>query len=208
MKTNIFLNIFSGLLVILAFDGSAFATKHRISVADFQFSPKTIPNIKIGDTIRWYWFSGMHTTTSDTIPTGATSWDHPIDISDTVFEYVPILLGTYKYKCTPHLSLGMIGSFTVISTAGISNKYQEPDFSIYPNPVFSNLSIHIESQDSYIKDLRIFDLGGRLVGDINFVTSIGVEDKTINLSDLPIGIYLLEFIDNHNNHYIHKVTKL
>jgi plastocyanin len=209
MKTNIFVTIVSGLLVILAFDTGAFATKHRISAADFQFSPKTIPSVHLGDTIRWYWLNGMHTTTSDTIPAGAVTWDHPIDINDTIFEYVPVLLGTYKYHCSFHfLSNGMAGSYTVISAAGISNKNPEIAFSLYPNPVISNLTIRVKSTDSYIRDLKIYDLAGNMIREVNIVTSPGIADKTIDLSDLHRGIFLLEFLDNHNNQYIRKVIKL
>jgi len=208
MKTNLFLTIVLGLLVLITINTDTFATKHRIAVSNFQFTPKSLPNIKLGDTIRWYWSTGTHTTTSDTIPAGAASWDKPIDISDTIFEYVPTMLGTYKYHCTPHLSMGMIASFTVISPAGLSNKDLKPVLSIYPNPVFFNLTIRVESEDSYIRDLRIFDLAGKLIREITFVTSPGVEDKTINLSDLPPGIFMLEFIDNHNKQYSRKVTKL
>lgn len=208
MKTKILLTLVLGLLVLVGINTSAFATKHRISVANFQFSPKTIPNVHLGDTIRWFWMTGMHTTTSDTIPAGAAAWDHPMDIEDTIFEYVPSLVGTYKYHCTPHLLAGMLASFTVISAAGISNKYPEPAFSIYPDPVVSNLTIRVESTVSYIRNLKIYDLAGKMIREVNFMISPGITDKTINLSDLHQGIFLLEFLDNNNNQYIRKVIKL
>lgn len=209
MKTNLLLTTVLGLLVLLALNTATFATKHRISVQDYQFTPKYTPNVKLGDTIRWYWVSGMHTTTSDTIPAGAATWDHPIDLSDTIFEYIPTVVGGYGYLCTPHyLSNGMAGGFTVISTAGISNKSVELAINIYPNPVVSNLFIRIESTESYIRNLKIFDLAGKMIREVNFTTSTGISDKTIDLSDLNPGIYLLEFVDNHNKQYCHKVTKL
>jgi plastocyanin len=208
MKTNLFLTLVLGLLFMLAADTCAFATKHRISVQDFQFTPRNVANVKLGDTLRWFWVSGSHTTTSDTIPSGAASWNHPMDISDTAFEYVPTLVGVYKYHCTPHEAFNMLGSFTVISTAGISNKNPEPVFTFYPNPVVDNLFIRVESTESYIRDLKIYDLAGKLVQEIQFVTTSGIVDKTINLFYLNQGIYLLEFIDNYNNRYTHKITKL
>ncbi|MCX6246185.1 MAG: T9SS type A sorting domain-containing protein [Bacteroidetes bacterium] len=103
-----------GLLIailIVLFSSTGYSTKWLISVADFQFTPASIPNVNAGDTIRWNWVSGTHTTTSTTIPSGATSWDHPIDASNTFFEYVPGVNGTFNYHCMHHPS--MTGSFTV-----------------------------------------------------------------------------------------------
>jgi len=209
MKTNLLLTTVLALLVLLTINTDTFATKHRISVQDYQFTPKYTPNVKLGDTIRWYWLNGMHTTTSDTIPPGAATWNHPIDINDTFFEYIPTVVGGYGYICNIHyLSNGMAGGYTVISTAGISNKNPEPAFSIYPNPVFSNLFVRVESTDSYIRDLKIYDLSGIMIREVNFTTSPGISDKTIDLSGLNPGIYLLEFVDNHDKQYCRKVTKL
>jgi hypothetical protein len=56
--------------------------------------------------VRWVWINGIHTTTSATIPPSAPIWDHPISVSNQSFEYIPTIVGTYNYKCTPHLFLG------------------------------------------------------------------------------------------------------
>jgi plastocyanin len=209
MKPKIYISIITGLILILAPGTNLFATKHRVSVADFVFAPKNLANVHIGDTLRWYWVSGMHTTTSDTIPSGAAAWDKPIDVDDTVYEYVPAKLGIFKYHCSQHLlSNNMVASFTVVSTAGISNHFPDAEFTIFPDPVFSSLTIRVGSYDNSIKDLRIFDLAGKLIHEVSFTTSPGITDKTVDVSDLHVGIYFLEFIDNHNNQYIRKITKL
>jgi plastocyanin len=208
MKTNIFPLFVLGLLWIIAADTSTFAIKHRIAVSDFQFTPKTIANVKIGDTILWYLATGLHTTTSDTIPAGAESWDKPISPGDTTFEYVPALTGVYKYHCTPHLSMGMVGSFTVVSASGISNTFPDASFHLYPNPVYDNLSVHMGTSGSYIRDLKIYDLGGKLIRELTFESNPGMEDRTVNISDLDPGIFLIEFLDSNNNKYSRKITKL
>lgn len=79
-----------------------------------SFVPSTGVTIELGDTIKWEWDNGSHTTTSTTIPAGATAWDEPINSGSTTFIYVPSVAGTYNYKCTPHQAMGMVGSFTVI----------------------------------------------------------------------------------------------
>jgi len=89
---------------------SVTATKHIVLVGNFYFNPSGIPDVVVGDTIRWEWVEGMHTTTSTVIPTGAASWNSPISSSVQVFEYRVTVPGTYNYKCTPHSSI-QTGSF-------------------------------------------------------------------------------------------------
>jgi plastocyanin len=94
---------------------NVFATKHVVTVQNFSFSPSSISNVQLGDTIRWVWASGTHTTTSTTIPAGAAIWDNPITSSVTSYEYKVLVAGTFNYKCTPHASMGMVASFTAVS---------------------------------------------------------------------------------------------
>ncbi len=114
MKTKIYLasSILLMMLTIVPMV-SVFATKHVINVQNYSFSPSSITDVQVGDTIRWVWVSGSHTTTSTTIPAGAATWDHPINSTSTFYEYAVTLSGTYNYKCTPHAAMGMVGSFTV-----------------------------------------------------------------------------------------------
>jgi plastocyanin len=88
-----------------------FATNHIVTVADFQFTPKDI-NVNVGDSVTWQWSSGVHTTTSKTIPVGASSWDDPMTASSTTFTYKVTVAGVYDYVCTLHEAFGMIGSIT------------------------------------------------------------------------------------------------
>ena len=80
-----------------------------VSVNATAFSPATF-NCQVGDIIHWFQGSGTHTTTSVSIPTGATAWNAPIDGTNTSFDYLVLFPGTYTYKCTPH---GFTGTFTV-----------------------------------------------------------------------------------------------
>jgi len=84
----------------------------KIQVVNYQFKPKTV-NAKVGDTIRWVWKVGKHTTTSTSVPTNAITWNKPIDVSHTRFTYVVRKAGTYQYRCNFHFSLGMVGTLKV-----------------------------------------------------------------------------------------------
>jgi plastocyanin len=99
-----------------------YATTITVRVSNFQFQPKTV-NAKVGDTIRWQWRNGIHTTTSVTIPVGAPAWNRPMDSAHKNYKYRLRFAGTYQYKCTPHGSIGMTGTIIVSSalTAGLSD---------------------------------------------------------------------------------------
>ena len=108
------------LIVLLAGSVTAtFAKKVKISVTDFQFVNKTV-NAKVGDTIIWVWVKGMHTTTSTTIPAGATSWNKPIDVTHKRFTLILKKAGTYKYRCNFHFSIGMVGTINVTTSLAAS----------------------------------------------------------------------------------------
>ena len=82
-------------------------------MANFQFSVAgggTILNASVGDTITWTWSSGSHTTTCDptsqgsgnSLPSGAATWNSPINSTNKTFSYKLTVAGTYKYWCIPH----------------------------------------------------------------------------------------------------------
>ena len=119
MKTLYFLLMTFMLAFVTVFTASA--TKYLVNVSNYSFTPASISNVQLGDTIRWVWVSGNHTTTSTSIPAGAAAWDELINSSHTSYEYKPTLTGTYNYKCTPHVSMGMVGSFTVVGAAPTLN---------------------------------------------------------------------------------------
>ncbi|HYV90251.1 MAG TPA: immunoglobulin domain-containing protein [Chitinophagales bacterium] len=117
MKLNYFLSAVKKFFVAAALffiAGTAGATIQTVTVENLVFTPSSF-SINLGDTVKWVWLNGVHTTTSLGIPAGATSWNHDINSSagNTVFIYVPVVVGTYNYWCAIHTSF-MTGSFTVV----------------------------------------------------------------------------------------------
>ncbi len=120
MKKQLLSFLFLTLLLTILLPFNALATKRVINVQNFSFSPSNINNVQIGDTIRWVWVNGVHTTTSSSIPAGAASWDSPITSTVTSFEYLVEVAGTFSYVCTPHAGGGMTGTFTVVGGATLN----------------------------------------------------------------------------------------
>jgi len=109
------------LLVAIAFllSNNLFATTQVIMVGGpggMSFVPATGVTINLGDTVKFQWQNGSHTTTSTTIPSGAASWNQNITSSSQTYIYVPAVVGAYSYKCIPHETMGMVGTFNVVCT--------------------------------------------------------------------------------------------
>ena len=117
-KHTLFLSFLILAAFLVSFQG--FSVKHTILVGNYFFNPSTLNGVDAGDTIRWEWQAGNHTTTSSSIPAGAASWDEPINSANQVYEYVPVVAGTYNYVCTPHAGMGQVGSFTVTAAAPLT----------------------------------------------------------------------------------------
>jgi plastocyanin len=105
--------IFTLLVTLLVFKIS-FATTHEVQVANFQFTPANV-NVTVGDTVKWIWVDGFHTTTSTTVPNGAATWDQSINSNSTTFSYKVTVEGAYSYLCNIHPTQ-MLGTITASGT--------------------------------------------------------------------------------------------
>ncbi len=120
MKKYNFTILTMTFLVVMVIHSNLFAVTHTIQVGNFYFNPGSL-NVTVGDVVEWVWVEGSHTTTSTSVPAGAASWDHVINSSNQSFSYTVTTAGTYNYKCTPHASMGMTGSFVATAPAPYLN---------------------------------------------------------------------------------------
>ena len=144
-----------------------YANKITIQVSSFTFLPSSV-NATVGDTIVWVWVNGSHTTTCNGTantarPSGAASWDHPMNSGSASFEYVLTVAGNYQYKCTPHAP-NMAGIINVAPANGIVNlnglfNYLEINPPTFKSDAIVKFSL---SANAHIK-LSIYDFAGRKV---------------------------------------------
>jgi plastocyanin len=190
--------------MIFSFD--SYATRYSIDVRNFEFSPSNLLSVKIGDTIHWEWKDGSHTTTSTTIPSGAATWDSPIDASHLTFNYIPTTAGVYHYKCTPHESSGMVAQFTVLNESGVSENLI-PKITIYPNPFSDRIFFNSNSLEGvFIQHLAIYDIDGKVLRETSFKDQ-SMFPEYLDLSDIPQGLIVFGFTDNLNRSYIRKAVR-
>lgn len=209
MKAKILLSLLLSLALSLGIQHQAQATKHVITQSGFTFNPSNLTNVNVGDTIRWVWTSGVHTTTSTTIPAGATSWNAPLTSSNPSFEYPVQVSGVYDYICIYHASIGMTGSFTVNSPPALTitgNVFDDangllgvPLNTVDGTPTNAGGSIHanlVNASNTVLATVPVGALGTYGFGSANGVqantsfkviltTTAGVVGATLTTATLP-----------------------
>ncbi len=179
---------------------SSFATIHVVRVSNYQFSPKTT-NAIVGDTIVWIWKEGSHTTTSTTIPAGATPWDSPINSSNKRFGIRVTEFGIYNYKCIPHASSGMRGTINVTPslTAGLHNF----NVTASGNDAFISWKTQQDDDIAYYSIKRSVDADN--FSEVTRVSSNSGAQQTYNYTDKTQDLenkfvyYMLEMVDKNGN---------
>jgi plastocyanin len=204
------------LLPVIFLVSNVIKAEVEVKVRNNVFIPRDI-TIPMGETVKWVWEEGFHTTTSGTgsaDPQAGALWDEFITSSDTTFSFQFNDEGVFPYFCIPHESLDMKGTVTVEAPAGVGDdtgKNSGPfprsvDISQnYPNPFnpSTTFTVRIPEGEHTASSLRIFNLRGALVktvfserlpgGEYDFAWD-GKSDEGENLSS-GIYIYRLEYGD-------------
>jgi plastocyanin len=98
------------LLLAVFIQGNAMAATVNVSMTNFLFTPKNAP-VLIGGTIHWTNDStSSHTSTGDT---PLSFWDSGTVAPGASFDFVFTAGGQYKYHCSFHQGLGMVGTISV-----------------------------------------------------------------------------------------------
>lgn len=117
------------LVVILILNSVIKANIITIATSDFVFTPANV-TANVGDTIKWQWVSGGHTTTCNgvfpgtSLPSGAMPWDAFLSSGNPVFTYIIAVPGTYNYVCIPHAP-SMAGTIVATSSGGTGSLMDE-----------------------------------------------------------------------------------
>ncbi len=83
---------------------------------------------------------------------------------------------------------------------GFNSFRPDGDISVFPNPSDGKIQILLTKSD--ILHVEIFDLRGQVIYKTN---GSSLQKKEIDLSNYPVGIYVLKLTDSHNTTSIHKI---
>ncbi|MCB0851408.1 MAG: T9SS type A sorting domain-containing protein, partial [Bacteroidetes bacterium] len=113
------------------------------------------------------------------------------------YTYTP---GTYTVSATPYDRRNGKGNkgekhtitFTVIdSNSGVRVAEASPDMKIYPNPAQTKFNLELEGLSAGELVVSLYNLNGELVKQHSAQTLGGTHTETINLLDLPAGMYIV-----------------
>ena len=169
--------------------------RHEIHAFDFSFSPDNI-TIAVGDTVVWIWDNGAHTTTSDNT-TGPDVWDAPLDAGNPSFSKVFTTEGDHPYHCTPHQSLGMVGTIHATAPNVVDDESNNPNkFQLsqnYPNPFNPSTKIEFSVAAESKVTIKVFNSTGEEIATIlNGVVKSGSHTVDFNAGRLTSGIYFYQ----------------
>jgi plastocyanin len=190
MKKNKFLLL---LFFLNLFVLSANSTTTTITAGGFVFTPSSV-TVTVGDTVKWQWLNGTHTTTSSTIPTGTASWSSPLDAANQTYIYVITHAGTYNYYCIPHQSFGMVGVITAnpngiqpIGTSVPENYNLQQNF---PNPFNPTTNIRFDIPKTTKVKLIVYNIIGEQMDVlVNNELNAGSYNFDWDASAFPSGVY-------------------
>ncbi len=127
--------IFTFLLVMTAM--GSMATTYNISVTNFQFSPANLPNVLVGDIIKFN-FGGPNFHNATTMPLGMVPAGAAPIYSGTPgsvtgsYSYTVTKSGSYRYYCEIHSGdgvTGMVGTFTASGVVPVELRNFDVNFS-------------------------------------------------------------------------------
>ncbi|MFB6195458.1 MAG: plastocyanin/azurin family copper-binding protein [Haloplanus sp.] len=128
----------------------------RTTSDGYYFDPH-VAWISPGGTITWKVASGTHTTTAYhsthyeplRMPEGATPWDSGmLTEPGATFEHTFETEGVYDYFCTPHESMGMLGSVVV----GKPDPEDQPGLAAPQNPLPARAKTKLEELNAEVRE--------------------------------------------------------
>jgi hypothetical protein len=81
------------------------------------------------------------------------------------------------------------------------------DLNIYPNPTTDEVTVELTATTNTLVDVKVVDMSGRTVKQIQSNIFEGVNNISLSLGDLANGIYTIQVVDNGVVSHVSRVTK-
>ena len=132
------------------------------------------------------------TTSNPTLLVGSHNWsnsaDNKNDENTLIFldnqELANIYFQAFKYRFDQNKFVGIMES-------GFANSAK-----VFPNPSNGDLTLEIDADMNSNIKISIYDLSGKAVWSSNKTVSVGMNQFSINATNLPAGAYVMQVISN------------
>ena len=138
---------------------------------------------------------------------------HTLTDANGAFEFPNIAWGTYKVIVemlgkdpgekmvtigpnTPSISIDFSVNETYITN--VEDVLTGKSIKVFPNPVEDLVNVQLELEENIALDISVINLLGNVIISENKNLNQGVNTLTINIKDLPAGIYFLNLKDDRN----------
>lgn len=131
--------------------------------------------------------------------------DEQADINLSVVRNGEVIASNNKsLKYEPNTIIGTAGKPTEINFVTDENTSL---FQIAPNVIFDNMTIFINEQEIHSLLISVHNTSGLLVKEYSESHINGACERTLDMSELPTGIYLVKIIINDNSKIIKIIKK-
>lgn len=207
----------STLLFLLMISILAGATTWNVTVSNFQFSPANIPNVLIGDIIKFNFgganFHNATTTPLGSVPAGAAAIHsgNPGQVTGS-YSYTVTKAGSYRYYCEIHSGdgvTGMVGTFTASGVVPVQlNNF---DLSISGKTITANWQTASEQNLDYFSlqkstDGKNYVETGRVsaTGNTDQAQSYSFKDERLDINARYV-YYILKIVDRDGRYSLSQV---
>lgn len=183
------------LIVLVVLSGQLIAqTTYTVTVggggtAGIPFYDPQFLTIEVGDQVNWECVSGFHTVTTTTAP---ESFNFGPASAPWLESRVFTVEGVYEYECTVGThSTTQFGSITVTggTPSSIDAQEDEQTWTIYPNPAQAEFRLSNVNPGTIV---TLFNIAGSLVKQFQ----VNADPMILNISDLPVGCYIVSLENN------------
>ncbi len=114
----------------------------------------------------------------------------------------------WQVQADPCISnrIAVTGTITPCTTGIAANGSDNESINIYPNPAQNTLVIEKNGAAGGTLVVELFNLIGEKVYSSNIENSTGTFKKTLNIEDVPAGIYFV-YLNSADKHWIYKLVK-
>jgi hypothetical protein len=150
-------------------------------------------------------------------PSSSSTWSAPGTAMSNSKNIIGLMLNTsYDWQVRAVCNNSAAGPWSTIDNFTTLASKESVDFatetinnnvSVYPNPVRDVLTVEVTTEVAQNTVVKVFDMSGRLVKQIQANAEIGVNNIAVNLSDVSAGVYQVQVFANDKLTHISKVSK-